>query len=190
MFLQHTVVQKNKKKQNKQTTKKQYSIGKGPKFSDSQIKHWENPVVMFSHSVVSDPLWAHGLQDARLPCPSPVPGAYSNSCTSSQWCHPTISSSVIPLSSCLQSFQASGSVPMSQFFASSDQSIGVSASTSVFPMNIQCWFPLGLIAFISLLSKGLPRVFSNTTVQKHQFFSAQLSLWPNSHIHTWLLKKP
>ena len=92
-------------------------------------------------------LWPHGLQHTRLPCPSPIPRACSNPCTSSQWCHPTISSSVIPFSFCLQSFQASGSVPMSQFFASSDQSIGVSASTSVFPMNIQCWFPLGLIAF-------------------------------------------
>ena len=141
-----------------------------------QIKHWENPVVKFSHSVVSNPLQAHGLHDARLPCPSPIPGACSNSCTSSQWCHPTISFSTVPFSSCLQSFQASGSVPMSQLFASGDQSIGVSASVSVFPMNIQCWCPLGLTGFISLLSKWLPRVLSNTTVQKHQFFSAQLSL--------------
>ena len=130
----------------------------------------------FSHSVVSDSLWPHGLQHTRLPCPSPTPGAYSNSCPLCQWCHPTVSSSVIPLSSCLQSFPASGSLPVSQFFTSGGQSIGVSASTSVLPMNIQDWFPLGWTGWISLLSKGLSRVFSNTTVQKHQFFTAQLSL--------------
>ena len=104
--------------------------------------------------------------------------------------HPTISSSVIPFSSCLQSFPASGSFPMSQFFISDGQSIGVSASASILPMNIQGWFPLGLIGWMSLQSKGLERVFSNTEVQKHQFFGAQLSLWSNSHIHTWLLEKP
>ena len=118
----------------------------------------------------------HGLQHARLPCPSPIPGACSNSCPSSWWCHPTISSSVIPFSSCLQPFPASGSFPMSQFFTSGGQSIGASASASVLPMNIQDWFPLGWTGWISLLSKGLSRVFSNTTVQKHQFFSNQLSL--------------
>ena len=135
-------------------------------------------------------LQPHGLQHTRLTHPSPAPGAWSNPCPSSQWCHPTISSSVIPFSSCLQSFPASGSFQMSQFFATGGQSIGASASTSVLPMNIQDWFPLGLPDLISLQSKGLSRVFSNTTVQKHQFFSAQLSLCSNSHIHTWLLEKP
>ena len=130
----------------------------------------------FSHSVMSDSLWPHGLQHARLPCPSPTPGVYSNPCSLSQQCHPTISSSVIPFSSHLQSFTASGSFPMSQFFESGGQSIGVSASASVLPMNIQDWFPLGWTGWISLQSKGLSRVFSNTTVQKHQFFDAQLSL--------------
>ena len=131
--------------------------------------------VQFSHSVVSYSLLPHGLQHSRLPCPTPTPGACLNSCPSSRWCHPTISSSVIPFSSCLQSFPASGSFPVSQFFASGSQSIGVSASASVLPMNIQDWFPLGLTGLISLQSKGLLRVFSNTTVQKHQFFCAQLS---------------
>ena len=134
------------------------------------------PSVQFSHSVVSDFLRPHGLQHARLPCPSLTPGAYSNSCSMSQWCHPTISSSVIPFSFCLQSFPALGSFPMSQFFASGSQSIGVSASASVLPMNIQDWFPLGWTGWISLQSKGLSRVISNTTFQKHQFFGAQLSL--------------
>ena len=119
---------------------------------------------------------AAGLQHARLPCPSPTPGACSNSCPSRRWCHPTISSFVVPFSSCLQSFPASGSFPMSQFLASGGQSIGVSASASVLPMNIQDWFPLGWTGWIFLQSKGLSRVFSNTRVQKHQFFSAQLSL--------------
>ena len=131
-----------------------------------------------------------GLQHSRLPCPSPTPGACSNSCLLSRWCHPTISSFVIPFSSCLQSFPASGSFPMSQFFASGGQSIGVSASASVLPMNIQDWFPLGWTGWISSQSKGLSSVFSNTTVQKHQIFGTQLSLWSNSHIHTWLLEKP
>ena len=127
-----------------------------------------------SRSVVSDSLWPHGLRHARPPCPSPTPGAYSNSCPLSWWCHPTISSSVIPFSSLLQSFPASGSFPMSQLFASGGQSIG--ASASVLPMNIHDWFSLGWTGWISLQSKGLSRVFSNTTVQKHQFFGAQLSL--------------
>ena len=109
-------------------------------------------------------------------CPSPTPGAYRNSCLLSRWCHPTISSSVVPLSSCLQSFPASGSFPRSQFFVSGGQSIGVSASASVLPKNIQDWFPLGLTGLISLQSKGLSRVFSSTTIQKHQFFGAQPSL--------------
>ena len=139
---------------------------------------------------MSNSLWPHGLQHTRLPCPSPNPGAYSNSCPLSQWCHPTISSSVVPFSSCLKSFPASGSFPMSQFFTSGGQSIGVSPSASALLMNIQDWFPLGLTGWIFLQSKGLSRVFSNTTVQKHQFFSAELSLQSNSHIHTWLLEKP
>ena len=130
---------------------------------------------------MSDTLWPHGLQHARPPCPSPTPRVYSNSCPSSQWCHPTIPFSVIPISSHLQSFPASGSFQMSQLFTSGGQSIGISASTSVLPMNIQDWFPLGLTGLFSLLSEGLSRVFSNTTVQKHQFFSAQLSLWSSSH---------
>ena len=128
--------------------------------------------VQFSHSVVSDSLRPHGLQHTRLPCPSPTPEACSNSCPLNQWCHQTISSSVIPISSCRQSFPASGSFPMSQFFTSGGQRIGVSGSASVLPMNIQDWFCLGLIDLISLPSKGLSRVFSNTTVQKHQFFSS------------------
>ena len=132
--------------------------------------------VQFSLWIMSDSLWPQGLQHARLPCPSPTPRTYSKSCPSSQWCHPTISSCVVPVSSCLQSFSASGSLPMSQFFTSGGQGNGVSASASVFPMNIQDWFPLGWTAWISLQSKGLSRVFSNTTVQKHQFFGAQLSL--------------
>ena len=130
--------------------------------------------VHFSHSVVSDSLWPHGLQHTRPPCPSPR--VCSNSCPLSWWCHPTISSSVIPFSSSPQSLPASGSFQMSQLFVSGGQSIGVSASTSVLPMNTQDWSPLGWTGWISLQSKGLSRVFSNTTVQKHQFFGAQLSL--------------
>ena len=129
---------------------------------------------------MSDSLWAHGRQHARLPCPSLTPGACSNSCPSSQWCHPTISSSVIPFSSCLQSFPASGFSPVNQFFTSGGQNIGASTSASVLPMTIQEWLPLGLTGLISLQSKGLSRVFSNTTVQKNQFFGIQLSLWSNS----------
>ena len=144
----------------------------------------------FSHSVMSDSLWPPEPHHARLPCPSLTPRAYSNSCPSSQWCYPTISSSVVPFSSHLWSFPASGSFLMSQFFISGSQSIGVSALASGLPMNIQDWFPLELTGLISLQSKGCSRVFSNTTVQKHQFFGTQLSLWSNSHIHTWLLEKP
>ena len=146
--------------------------------------------VQFSHSVVSNSLWPHGLQHARPPCPSPTPRVYSNSHPLSQWCHPTISSCVVPFSSHLQSFSASGSFQVSQFFASGGQGTGVSASASVLPMNIQDWFPLGWTGWNSLLSKGLWRVFSNTAVQKHQFLGAQLSLESSSHIHTWLLEKP
>ena len=146
--------------------------------------------VQFSCSVVSHSLQPHGLQHTRPPCPSPTPGVYSNSCPSSRWYYPTISFSVIPFSSCFQSFPASGSFQLSQLFASGSQSIGVSASTSVLPMNIQDWFSLGWTDWISLQSKGLSRVFSNSTVQKHQFFSTQLSSQSNSHIHTWPLEKP
>ena len=148
------------------------------------------PSVQFSSSVVSDSLRPHGMHHARAPCPSPAPRVYSNSCPLSQWCHPTISSSVNHFSSRLQSFPGSGSFPMSQLFASAGQTIGVSASASVLPMSIQYWFPLGLTGLISLQSKGFSRVFSNTTVQKHQFFSAQLSLWSNSYIHRWPREKP
>ena len=145
--------------------------------------------VQFSRSVMSDSLRPHGLQHARPPTPSPTPVVYSNSCPLSQWCHPTVSSSVVPFSH-LQSFPPSGSFQMSQFFASGGQSIGVSASASVLPKNIEDWFPLGWTGWISLQSKGLSRVFSNTTVQTHQFFGAQLSSQSNSHIYMWLLEKP
>ena len=146
--------------------------------------------VQFSCSVVSDSLWSNGLQQARPPCPSPIPEACSNFCPLSQWSHPTISSSVVPFSSCLHSFPTSGSFQMSQLFAPGGQTVVVSVSASVFPMNTQDWSPLGWTGWISLQSKGLSRVFSNTTVQKHQFLGTQLSLWSNSHIHTWLLEKP
>ena len=123
--------------------------------------------VQFSHSFVSDSLWPHEPQHTRPPCPSPTPGVHPNPCPLSQWCHPTISSSVIPFSSCPQYFPASGYFQMSQLFASGGQSTGVSASTSVIPMNNQDWSPLGLTGWISLQSKGLSRFFANTTVQKH-----------------------
>ena len=139
---------------------------------------------------MSNSLQPHGLQHARPPCPSPTPRVYSDSCPLSWWCHPTISSSVVPFSSCPQSFSAPGSSPMSQVFAWSGQSIGVSASTSVLPMNTQDWSPLGWTSWISLQSKGLSRVLSNTAVQKHQFFGSQLSSQSNSHVHTWLVEKP
>ena len=132
--------------------------------------------VQFSWSVVSHCLWPHGLQHARIPCPSLTPEVYSKSCLLNQWCHLTISSSVIPFSSCLQSFPASGSFLMSQFFASGGQRIGVSALASILPMSFQDWFPLGWTDWLSLQSRRLSRIFSNTTVQKHQFFSTQLSL--------------
>ena len=144
-------------------------------------------ILLSSCSVMSDSLQPHGLQHTRLACPSPSPGACSNSCPLSQWCPPAISSSVIPFS-CLQTSPASGSFLMSQLFTSGSQSIG--ASPSILSMNIQGWFPLGWTGLISLQSKGFSRVFSNTTVQKHQFFGAQPSLWSNSHNHSWLLEKP
>ena len=133
----------------------------------------------FNHSIMSYSLQPYGLQHTRPPCPSPTPRVYSNSCPLSQWCHPTISSSVVPFSSCLQSFPASGSFQISQFFTSGGQSIGVSASTSVLPVNTQDWSRLGWTGWISLQSKGLSRVFSNTTVQKHQFFGAQDKSYAN-----------
>ena len=132
--------------------------------------------IKFSHSVLSNSLRTQRLHHARPPCPSPTSKVYSNSCPLSGWCHPTILSSVVPVSSCLQSFPASGSFHMSQFFASGGQSTGVSTSASVLPVNIQDWFPLGWNGLISLQSNGLSRVFSNTTVQKYQFFSTQISL--------------
>ena len=135
-------------------------------------------------------LWPHESQDTRPPCPSPTPGVHPNPCRLSWWCHPDISSSVVPFSSCPQSFPASRSFPMSQLFTWGGQSIGVSASASVLPMNTQDWYPLGWTGWISLQSKGLARVFSSTTLQKHQFFTAQLSSQSNSHVHTWPLKKP
>ena len=153
------------------------------------LQYYEFGSVQFSRSVVSDSLWPHEPQHARPPCPSPTPGAHPNPCPLSRWCHPTISSSIIPFSSCLQSSPASRSFRMSQLFASGGQSPGVSASASVPPMNTQDWSPLGWTGWISLQSKGLLRVFSNTTVQKHQFCT-QLSLLSNSHIHTWPLEKP
>ena len=141
-------------------------------------------MVLFRPSVVSNFLQPHGIQHPRLSCLSPSPRGCSYSCPLSWWCHPTISSSVVPFSSCLQSFQASGSLPMSWLFAYSGQSFGASVLASVLPMTIQDWFCLGWTGWISLQLQGLWRVFSNTTVQKHQFFSAQLSFWSNSHNHT------
>ena len=144
--------------------------------------------VQFSCSVVSEQ--PHESQHARPSCPSPTPGVHPNSCASSQWCHPAISFSVVPFSSCPQALPVSGSSTMSQLFAWGGQSTGISASSSVLPMNTQDWSPLGWTGWISLQSKGLSRVFSSTTVQKHQFFGVQLSSQSNSHIHTWLLEKP
>ena len=146
--------------------------------------------VKFSCSVISDSLRLHELQNSRPPCPSPTPGVHSNSYPSSPWCHPAISSSVVPFSSCPQSLPASESFPMCQHFTWGGQSTGVSALASLLPKNTQDWCPLEWTGWISLQSKGLSRVFSNTTVQKHQFFGAQLSSQSNSHIRTWLLEKP
>ena len=146
--------------------------------------------VQFSRSVVSDSLRPHESQHARPPCPSPSPGVHSDSHPSSQWCHPAISSSVIPFFFCPQSLPTSKSFPMSQLFAWDGQSTGVSALASFLPKNTQDWSPLEWTSWISLQSKGLSRVFSNTTVQKHQFFGAQLSSQSNSHIHIWPLEKP
>ena len=160
---------------------------KGPFFYVSKL--YASRSVQFSCSVVSGSLRHHGLQHARLPCLSLTPRACSNSCPLTWWCHPTILCSVIPFS-CLPSFPASGSFQMSLFFTSGGQGIGASTSASVLPLNIQDWFPLELTGWISLQCKGLSRVFSNTAVEKYQFFGPQLSLWSNSHIHTWPLEKP
>ena len=158
--------------------------------SFSRLKYTTNiPLVQFSRSVMSHSLRPHGLQHARPPCPSAIPGVYANSWPLSQWCHPTISSSIVPFSSCLQSSPASGSFPVSQFFTLGGQSFKVSAS-SVLPVSNQDWSPLGWTGWNFLQSKGLSRVFSNTKVQKHQFFSAQLLFYSNCHMHTWLLEKP
>ena len=146
-------------------------------------------LVQFSRSVTSDSLRPHELQHARPPCPSPTRGACSTSCPSSQWCHPTISSSVVPFSSCLQSFPASGSFPMNRFFISGGQSIEAAASASVFPMNSQVWSPLEWTGLISLQSKGLSTVFSSTTVRRHQFFSSQFNTISSSYFST-LTKLP
>ena len=139
------------------------------------LVRWDKLSIQFSHSVVSNSLWPHEPQPARPPCPSPTPGVHPNPRPLSQWCHPTISSSIVPFSSCPQSFPASGYFPMSQLFAWGSQSIGVSASTSVPPMNTQDWSPLGWTGWISLQSKRLSRIFSNTAIQKHQFFGTQLN---------------
>ena len=157
--------------------------------SHAKFKKKSHSSVQFSRSVVSDSLQPHESQHARPPCPSSTPGVYPNSCPLSQWCHPAISFSVVPFSSCPQSLPASGYFPVSQLFAWGGQSIGVSASASVLPMNNQDW-SLGRTGWICLQSKGLSRVFPNTTVQKHQFFSTQPSSQSNSHIHTWPLEKP
>ena len=146
-------------------------------------------LLFFSHSVISNSLQPYGPQHARLPCSSLFSGVRSDSCPLNQWCYLTISSSAMPFAFCLQSFPASGSFPMSQFFASGGRSIGASASASVLPMNIQGWFPLGSTGLISFQSEGLSRVFSSTTVQNHQFSGAQPSIWSNSHIHMWPLEK-
>ena len=152
--------------------------------------HHQQQSVQFSRSVVSDSLRPHESQHARPPCSSPSHRVHSDSRPSSPWCHPAISSWVIPFSSCLQSLPESESFPMSQLFTWSGQSTGASASASFLPKKSQGWSPSEWTGWISLQSKGLSRVFSNTIVQKHQFFSPQLSLWSSSHIHTWLLEKP
>ena len=164
-----------------------------PRGCGREVQEWGSiciSSVQFSPSVVSDSLRPQELQHARPPCPSPTPGVHSYSCPSSRWCHPAISSSVVPFSSCPQSLPASGSFPMSQLFTWGGQSIGVSVSASVLSMNTQDWSPLGWTGWISLQSKGFSRVFPNTPVQKHQFFGAQPSSQSNFHIHIWPLEKP
>ena len=179
---------KNKKVKKKKTKK----LTREKKKSKCQFRRWDKNIqfwVQFSRSVMSNSLRPHESQHARPPCPSPTPGVHSNSCPSSWWCHPAISSSVIPFSSCPQSLPASGSFPMSQFFTWGGQSTGVSALASFLPKKSQGWSPLEWTGWISLQSKGLSRVVCNTTVQKHQFFGAQPSSQSNSHIHTWPLEK-
>ena len=161
-----------------------------PAFHISNFEFLQICYLQFSHSVMSDSLRPHESQHTRPPCPSPTPGVHSNLRPLSWWCHPAISSSVVPFSSCPQSLPASQSFPMSQLFTWGGQSTGVSALASFLPKNTQGWPPLEWTGWISLQSKGLLRVFSNTTVQKHQFFSTQLSSQSNSHIHTWPLEKP
>ena len=157
---------------------------------ESNLQEMSIGSVQVSHSLMSNSLQPHESQHSRPPCPSPTPGVYSNSCPSNWWCHPAISSSVVPFSSCPQSLPASGSFPMSQLFTWGGHSIGVSALASVLPMNTHDWSPLEWTDWISLQSNRLSRVFSNTTVQKHQFFGAQPSSQLNSHIHTWPLEIP
>ena len=174
-----------------ESTQKEISLQNLQNWMPEHLVQWFIPFssIQYSHSVVSDSLWLHGLQHARPPCPSSTPRVYSNSCPLGQWCHPTISSSAIPFSSHLQSFPASGSFQMSQFFASGGQNIGVSASASVLLMNIQDWSPLGWTNWISMQSKGLSRVLqhhsSKASILWHSAF-----LESSSHIHTWLLEKP
>ena len=151
---------------------------------------WTFSLVQFSCSVVSDSLQPHESQHARPPCPSPTPGVHSDPRPSSQWCHPAISSSVVPFSSCPKSLPASESFPMSQHFTWGGQSTGISALASFLPKNTQGWSPLEWTGWISFQSKELSRVFSNITLQKHQFFGTQLSSQSNSHIHTWPQEKP
>ena len=167
---------------------------RGMQMIDRYIKRYSVSLIIssvqFSRSFVSDSLWPHELQHARPPCTSPTPRIHSNSCPLSRWCHPAISSSVIPFSSCPQSLPASESFPMSQLLSWGGQSTGVSALASFPPKKSQGWSPSEWTGWISLQSKGLSGVFSNTTVQKHQFFRAQISSQSNSHIHTWPLEKP
>ena len=175
-------------------------IKSAPPLNTQVIRRWNKLIakmekvsfssVQFSRSVVSDSFRPHESQHASPPCPSPTPGVHADSCPSSQWCHPAISSSVVPFSSCPQSLPASESFPMSQLFTWGGQSIRVSALASFLSKNTQDWSPLECTGWISLQSKGLSRVFSNTTVQKHQFFGAQPSSQSNSHIHTWPQEKP
>ena len=169
----------------KSGAKKKYAFSIKPEGEEPTKKNQ----YQFNRSVLSNSLRLHELQHARPPCPSPTPGVHTDPCPSSGWCHPTISSSVVPFTSCPQSFPASGPFQMSQLLAWGGQSTGISASTSVLPMNPQDWSPLGWTGWISLQSKGLSGIFSNTTVQKHQFFGAQLSSQSNSHVYIWPLEK-
>ena len=180
---------KNKEENIQETDKVlSHKIGKFPTPNYTLTHQFSS--VQFNRSVMSDSLQPHELQHTRPPCPSPTPRVHTNSYPSIWWCHPAISSSVVPFSSCLQSLPSSESSPMSQLFAWGGQSTGVSALASFLPKDTQDWSHLGWTGWISLQFKGLSRVFSNTTVQKHQFFGTQLSSQSNSRIHTWLLEKP